>query len=139
MSQSPRAALRRLSLSHVRLSVRRVTTQAAALPPGSGHPDAALLAACAEYGRIRVQIDHASRPRMRAGDPGGLKVAALLAAGRVPLNAAVTAVATTPEGHRARAAAYLAWDEGDLIARARTAGMLEDQLLAALLVDLVTG
>lgn len=139
MPQSPRAALRRLSPSRVRLAVRRVIAQATALPPGSGHPDAALLAACAEYGRIRAEIDRASRPRARVGDPGGLKVAALLAAGRVPLDAAVTAVATTPEGHRARAATFLAWDEGDLIARAGTEAILEDRLLAALLVDLVTG
>ena len=138
MSPSQRAAPRRLSPSRVRLAVRRITALVAALPPGGPHPDAALLAACAEYGRLRSEIDRSSQPRMRAEDPGGVWMAALLAAGRIPLEAAIAATATTPDGHRARAALYLAWDEGDLITRARTAGILEDRLLATLLVDLVT-
>lgn len=122
----------------IRAAIRKVSAQAAAVLPAAGHPDAVLLAACTEYGRLRFEIDRASRPIMRAVDPGGDQMAALLAAGRAPLDIAVSVIATTPDGHRARAAMFLAWDEGDLIARARTAGLLEDQLLAALLIDLVT-
>ena len=49
----------------------------------------------------------------------------------------VTLRATTPEGHRARAAAILAWDQGELISLVGRYGILQDRLMLALLADLV--
>ncbi len=47
--------------------------------------------------------------------------------------------ATTMDGHRARAAAFILWDEGDLLERACVDGILEEVLLRAILIDLVLG
>ncbi len=43
------------------------------------------------------------------------------------------------DGHRARAAAFILWDEGDLLERACVDGILEEVLLRAILIDLVLG
>lgn len=40
-------------------------------------------------------------------------------------------------GHRARAATFLVWDDGDLMGRADNQGFSEDRILAALVFDLV--
>ncbi len=118
------------------LVLRRARRLSASL---DAHPDAALLAACGDYGLLHRRIsrlftgvaslaDEEERSRAHA---------ALLDEAQALLIRTATARASTLDGHRARAAAFLAWDEGDVIGRARREGIAEDLMLAALLTDLV--
>lgn len=117
----------------------RLCKQAKSLSLTKAHPDATLLALCAEYGLVRRRIDRLSAKSTRTtdGDERSRIYTELTDAGRVKLLASLSASATTLDGHRARAALFLAWDEGELVGRARRDMMLEDQMLAALLLDLV--
>lgn len=114
--------------------------------PGGGlgldaHPDAPLLAACRGYVGLQQRkerlsaddtartADHARRSRfMEALTRRATAILARVAELR----------ATSLDGHRARAAAFLAWDDGDLMGRADELGFTEDRLLAALILDLTS-
>lgn len=117
----------------------KICRQAGRLSSAGTHPDEKLLEACARYGRIRRRIDRLAAGSARIDDDGerARAYADLTDVGRLALLASLSAAATTLEGHRARAALFLAWDEGELVGRARREQMLEDRLLAALLLDLV--
>lgn len=98
----------------------------------SGQADAGLIEACIVYatssagargtrGAVSGQVP---------GDDAGH-------AGAKALQALAALPATTMDGHRARAAAFVLWDEGDLLGRARVNNVLEEMLLGAILADLV--
>ena len=141
MLNARRSGEGRLTAKRAYVAALRVCREAGRLASSATHPDEMLLAACAEYGRLRRRIDRLSDNRARVDDLDDQSrvYADLTDAGRLPLASALSTRATTLEGHRARAALFLAWDEGDLIGRARRDEILEDRLLAVLLIDLVTG
>jgi hypothetical protein len=105
------------------------------------HADAALLAVCSDWGVLHRRITRLFEGVASLADEEerSCAYAALLDDAHGLLIRIATARASTLDGHRARAAAFLAWDEGDLIGRARRAGIAEDRVLAALLLDLVVG
>ncbi len=110
---------------------------------GSGsdaHPDAALLAACREYIGMQQRRDRLSAGGVAqaADDVGRSRAVEALAQGASAMLARVTEMrATSLDGHRARAAAFLAWDEGDLMGRADELCFPEDQILAAIVLDIL--
>ena len=83
----------------------------------SREADASLIRACAAFAAL----------------PGGTTAAHMA---RI-LKVVAASRATTLDGHRARAAAFILWDEGDLLGRAGKDGILEEVVLRAILVDLV--
>ncbi len=130
----------RMTAKRAYAAALRLCRQAGRLSSTMPHPDAKLLAVCAEYGRIRRQIDRLSAGRTRIDDEERSGAYTKLTdAGRIPLVASLSAKATTLDGHRARAALFLAWDDGELLGRVSREQVLEDRLLAALLLDLVAG
>lgn len=131
----------RMTAKRAYAAALRMCRKAGRLSANVTHPDARLLAVCADYGRTRRQIDRLSARSTRIDneDERSRIYGNLTDAGRIELAASLSARATTLDGHRARAALFLAWDEGELIGRARREMMLEDQMLAALLLDLVAG
>ncbi len=117
-------------------ALRRARRLSASL---DAHPDAALLAACGDYGLLHRRISRLFTGTASLADEEerSRAHAALLDEAQALLTRTATARASTLDGHRARAAAFLAWDEGDVIGRARREGIAEDLMLAALLTDLV--
>ena len=140
MSDIGPGARRRVSVAHARAAATRILRRCAALSRGSpDHPDLALLAACAAYGDAQRRADRLARADARSMDGRRLEQAqaALHEATSSALADIVTHRATTLEGHCARAAAVLAWDQGELISLVGRYGILQDQLMLALLADLV--
>ena len=140
MSKPCAGARRRISIAHARAATTRILKRCATLSRGNpAHPDIALLTACAAYGQARRRADRLARAHIRVAADDTLEqaLAALHKAASSALAVVWTHRATTPEGHRARAAAILAWDEGDLISLVRQHGILQDRLMLALLADLV--
>lgn len=137
-TRSPRPSSVRAAASAASRVLRRARRLSVASP---GHPDAALLAACAEYAVLRRRIDGVFKgTKSLADEEERARVNAdLIAAGHAALILTATSRAVTLDGHRARAAVFLAWDDGDVVGRARRHGITEDRLLAALLTDLVAG
>ena len=68
---------------------------------------------------------------------GNRKPSASFRSTRALLRLIVETPARSLAGHRARAAAFLAWDDGDLMGRADGQGFSEDRMLGALVFDLV--
>jgi hypothetical protein len=104
-----------------------------------GHTDAGLLASCLAYSRIMRRYDRLPKARGRRSEEnaGDSARADLYSRGTLILAHVATQTARTLDGHRARAAAILTWDDGRLIGLADAPGYLDDRLLLALLVDLL--
>ncbi len=140
MAKTLKSGQGRMTAKRAYAAALRICRQAGRLTSTTPHPDEKLLVLCAEYGRIRRQIDRLSAGRTRIDDEEQSRAyTELTDAGRIPLVASLSAKATTLDGHRARAALFLAWDEGELLRRVCREQVLEDRLLAALLLDIVAG
>ena len=107
------------------------------VPPayaGSAHADAVLIASCRDLGAKWIALAEGSQgsthPRHRLG-------AAERSLSRL-LRSIAGMRASTPEGHQARAAAFVIWDDGDLLGRVAADRILGEVLLAAIVVDLLT-
>jgi hypothetical protein len=140
MSDISPSARRWIAAAHARAAATRILRRCAALSRGSSdHPDGALLAACAAYGHAQRRADRLARADARSTADHTLEQAqaALHEAASSALADIVTHRATTPEGHCARAAAILAWDQGELISLVARYGILQDRLMLALLADLI--
>ncbi len=102
-------------------------------------PDGALVAACRRYvqlGQRRAELARKIGPDLNEGEVDRLSNAAFRSTKAV-LRRIVETPATSLAGHRARAAAFLAWDDGDLMGRSDDRSFSEDRMLAALVFDLV--
>ena len=122
------------------MAAKRLLHDAPAVLRTSGtHPDMVLIEACIDYGNLHLQIEGLSKGPRRIENEvqRSRRYAGLTRAIRPLLQRAADLRATMPEGHAARAAAFLAWDEGELVQRASRHGILEDRLLAAILLDLM--
>ena len=140
MPRTSHGARRRVSVAQARSTTTRILRRCAALTRGSpAHPDVALLAACAAYGHARRPADRLARADARSLADHTLEraQARLHEAASSALANIVALRATTLEGHRARAAAILAWDQGELISLVGRYGILQDRLILALLADLI--
>jgi hypothetical protein len=139
MSETSPGARRRVTVTRAQAAAMRTLQATASLLKNTqAQPDAALLAACVAYAGVRRRIDQFSRAKINLGEDAlerahaGLHEAASSALARVAAHRAVT-----PEGHRARAAVIMFWDEGELIRLVGKYEILQDRLLLALLADLV--
>jgi hypothetical protein len=140
MSETSPGERRRVTVARAYAAATRTLQRSAALLSGHpGHPDAALLTACVAYGRIRRRVDRFGKAgtRTMSGEALEQAHADLHAAGSSLLVQVAAHRAVTLDGHRARAAAFLAWDEGELIGLADRCGILQDRLIIAMLADLI--
>lgn len=140
MAQTSPGARRRVTVARAHAAAQSVLRHAARLlSDHPDHADAGLLANCVEYGRIRRRRDHLSRTGRRGMDKEEWERADanLHGKGAAVLEHVTSRAAVTLDGHRARAAAILAWDEGELITLVDTYAILQDRLMLALLADLV--
>lgn len=134
-------ATRRIAAAHARAEANRLLRRAPALLRADpAHPDATLLAKCDDYAVIRKRLDglFSRATRIVDEDARAEEYDRLSDAGEPLLRRLADLRAKTPVGHGLRAAAFLAWDEGDLLQRAQSDGLSEERLLAAILIDLVT-
>ena len=108
---------------------------------GPDDADGALVAACRRYVQLEQRKVGLARKVGPDPDDGEADRASDTAfrSTRAILRRIVETPATTLAGHRARAAAFLAWDDGDLMGRSDDRGFSEDRMLAALVFDLVNG
>jgi hypothetical protein len=140
MSQTSSGARRRTTFARVHAAIGSVIRRTARLLSDEpSHIDASLLAGCIAYTRIKRRHDRLPKARGCRGeqDAGESDEADLHSRGSLVLAHVAAQTARTLDGHRARAAAILEWDDGQLIGLADQPGYLEDRLLLALLVDLV--
>ncbi len=140
MPETSPGTRRRVTVARAYAAATRTLQRSAALLSGHpGHPDADLLTACVAYGRIRRRADRLGRAdtRTMSGEALEQAYADLHTAGSSLLAQVAAHRAVTLDGHRARAAAVLAWDEGELIGLADRYGILQDRLMLALLADLI--
>ena len=139
MSETSPGTRRRVTVARAYAAATRVLKGSARLSEQPTHPDAALLTACVAYGRIRRQVDRLARADTRTMSEDALEQAHadLHSAGSSSLAQVAAYRAVTLDGHRARAAAFLAWDEGELVGLVDRYGILQDRFLLALLTDLV--
>lgn len=101
------------------LRLGAVAPLAAMVPVGTIHPDAALLAACAEVCALQDRIDAVWADPALAGHPDredliDAAVAPIEAEQEAPLALVCSLRATTLAGHQARVRALLAWDKDAL-------------------------
>ena len=142
MAQTTRSTAQgRRSFSAARASTRanRVLRNAQSLiRKSSEHRDAALIGAAGDYGVIHRRIGRLLQGsgRIEAESVRSRRFADLTEAAAPLLEQLGNARAVTNDGHKARAAAFLAWNEGEIMGRADRDGLLEDRLLAAILLDL---
>ena len=113
----PGSSTRRPGALRIRREALLLLSQLEGRTATSRDADGSLIEACVAFAALPSETTAARMARILRG----------VAASR----------ATTLDGHRARAAAFILWDEGDLLERARTDGILEEVLLRAILVDLV--
>ncbi len=123
-------------LAHAR---RRLRQAAALLRATPAHPDAQLLEACAAYDLVRARLAALIPGSAPTADdePSADAYDVVWATGKPVLARLIALHPTTPIGHAMRAAAFLVYDEGELLRRARSVQLIEDRLLAAILVDLL--
>ena len=106
---------------------------------GPDGADSALVAACRRYVQLerrRAELARKIGPNPNEGEVDREANAAFRST-RAVLRRIVETPATSLAGHRARAAAFLAWDDGDLMGRSDDRSFSEDRMLAALVFDLV--
>ena len=117
---------------------RRLRRAAALLRAAPNHPDGPLLEACAAYDLVRARLEKLipGTAPIPNDHPRGDAYAAIWATGRPVLSRLTDVRPATPLGHAMRAAAFLVYDEGELLRRARRIKRVEDRLLAGILVDL---
>ena len=96
-----------------------------------------MLAACLAYFSIRRRADQLSQTTGELDGALEKTRAELLEATTSALADVAAKRAVTPEGHRARAATILLWDEGELVTLVDKYDILQDRLVLALLADLV--
>ena len=103
------------------------------------HPDAALIAAAAEFCALEERRVGLIEGPGRIDDDGDRDRALqpIAAAQEMYLRVLCDARATTPDGHRARASAIVLGDGAEVFYRAQVCGLPEDLLIAALLRDVV--
>jgi len=77
----------------------------------------------------------APAPPIPEDHPRGDAYDAVWASGKPALYRLIGARPATPLGHAMRVAAFLVYDEGELLNRASSIRLIEDRLLAAILVD----
>ena len=129
--------------SHRRFYVADRAIMAAAvldtLPMSRAHPDALLLATCrrvAKLWRRRDRLFVDGQPRYDE-EEHERRLRSIDAAADPLLEYVCGCQSTTMDGHRARAAAFLASDESGLIIRANLRDLPGERLLAALVLDLM--
>ena len=135
-------ARRRFAIVREQAHARRRLRQAAAvLRVTPDHPDAAILEACASYDLVRARLAALipGTAPISEDHPRGDAYAAVWASGKPALCRLIDERPATPLGHAMRAAAFLVYDEGEALGRARSVRLIEDRLLAAILVDLIAG
>jgi hypothetical protein len=140
MSLTSSGARRRATFRSIHAATGSVIRRTARLLSDEpSHIDADLLAGCIAYCRIKRRRVRLPKALGRRGeeDAGESDGADLHSKGSLVLAHVAAQTARTLDGHRARAAAILEWDDGQLIGLADQPGYLEDRLLLALLVDLV--
>jgi hypothetical protein len=139
MSETSAGARRRVTVTRAHAAAMRTLQGIASLLKKTrAQPDAALLAACVAYAGVRRRIDQLSRAKTNLGEDALERAHAELHEAASSALAGVAAHrAVTLEGHRARAAAIVFWDEGELIRLVDKYDILQDRLLLALLADLV--
>jgi hypothetical protein len=140
MSQTSPGARRRVTVARVDAATGSVFRRTARLlSDNPSHTDAGLLTSCLVYSRIMRRYDRLPKARGRRGeeDAGDSARGDLYSRGSLILAHVATQTARTLDGHRARSAAILTWDDGRLIGLANEPGYLEDRLILALLVDLL--
>ena len=102
------------------------------------HADSELVMACAVAADIWARYNRLFRDSAKIKDDAARdRVAAILWSAVDPvLHRTSEMRPTTQEGHRARAAVFLAWDAGEMLARAETGGIF-DKLSFATVTDLL--
>jgi hypothetical protein len=139
MSQTNLGGRRRVTVARARAAATRILQSTAVLLKNNpAQADAPLLAACLAYASIRRRADQLSQTKGDIGEGALEKTHAELHEAATSALADVAATwAVTLEGHRARAAAILFWDEGELVTLVDKYAILQDRLMLALLADLV--
>ena len=109
------------------------------LPRSRAHPDADLLVVCRQLWRLWQRRDRLfanGQPRHRETKHARL-MRAIDEAANPLLEHVCNNQSMTLDGHRARAAAFLATDESGLLIRANRRDLPAERLLAALVIDLL--
>jgi hypothetical protein len=140
MAQTSPGARRRVTVARAHAAAQSVLRHTARLlSDHPDHADAGLLASCLAYSRIKRRYDRLAKASGHVGEEnaGESAQADLSSKGSLILEHVADEAARTLEGHQARAAAIVTWDDGRLIGLADEPGYLDDRLLLALLVDLL--